>query len=161
MLGPGLGTFRRCGPVGIGAALLKEVCHCGGRLWDPPPGCLRTFCPCLPLNEDVELSAPPAPGLPGCCWAPVLMIMDWTSEPVSQPQVNVVLTRVALVMVSVHSSKTQTKTNEVVVTARPSDLHKGYSRSQVEELTAMGGVVVCLFIGICRLVISIWMESSK
>ena len=32
--------------------------------------------------------------------------MDWTSEPVSQPQLYVVLIRVALVMVSVHSSKT-------------------------------------------------------
>jgi hypothetical protein len=39
------------------------------------------------------------------------MIMDWTSEPVSQPQLNVILIRVALVMVSVHSSKTLTKTN--------------------------------------------------
>jgi hypothetical protein len=38
------------------------------------------------------------------------MIMDWTSEPVSQPQLNVVLIRVALVMVSVHSSKALRKT---------------------------------------------------
>jgi hypothetical protein len=38
------------------------------------------------------------------------MIMDRTSEPVSQPQLNVVLVRLALVMVSVHSSKTLTKT---------------------------------------------------
>ena len=36
------------------------------------------------------------------------MIMD--SEPVSQPQLNVVLTRVALVVVSVKSNKTLTKT---------------------------------------------------
>jgi hypothetical protein len=35
-----------------------------------------------------------------------LMIMDWTSEPVSQPQLNVVLIRVTLVIVSLHSSKT-------------------------------------------------------
>jgi hypothetical protein len=35
-----------------------------------------------------------------------LVIMDWTSEPVSQPQLNVVLSRVALVMVSAHSHKT-------------------------------------------------------
>ena len=34
------------------------------------------------------------------------MIMDLTSEPVSQPELNVVLIRVALVMVSVYSSKT-------------------------------------------------------
>jgi hypothetical protein len=39
------------------------------------------------------------------------MIMDWTSEPVSQSQLNVVLVRVALVMVSVHNSKTLTKTD--------------------------------------------------
>jgi hypothetical protein len=36
--------------------------------------------------------------------------MDRTSEPVSQPQLNIVLIRVVLVMVSVHSSKTVTKT---------------------------------------------------
>jgi hypothetical protein len=38
------------------------------------------------------------------------MIMDLTSEPVSQAQLNVVLVRVALVIVFVHSSKTLTKT---------------------------------------------------
>jgi hypothetical protein len=37
------------------------------------------------------------------------MIMDQNSEPVSQPQLNVVLIRVALVMASVHSSKTLSK----------------------------------------------------
>ena len=37
---------------------------------------------------------------------PTLMIMNGTYETVSQPQLNVVLIRVALVMVSVHSSKT-------------------------------------------------------
>jgi len=26
------GTIRRCGQVGVGVALLKEVCHCGGEL---------------------------------------------------------------------------------------------------------------------------------
>jgi hypothetical protein len=38
------------------------------------------------------------------------MMIDWTSEPVSLPQWNVVLIRVALVMVSAHSSKTLAKT---------------------------------------------------
>jgi hypothetical protein len=38
------------------------------------------------------------------------MIIDWTYEPVSQLQLNVIFTRVALVMVSVHSSKALTKT---------------------------------------------------
>jgi hypothetical protein len=37
------------------------------------------------------------------------MILDSTSEPVSQLQLNVVLLRVDMVMVSVHSSKTLTK----------------------------------------------------
>ena len=32
MLGPGSGTIRRFGLVGVGVALLKEVCHCGGGL---------------------------------------------------------------------------------------------------------------------------------
>jgi hypothetical protein len=27
MLGPGSGTIRRCGLVGVGVALLEEVCH--------------------------------------------------------------------------------------------------------------------------------------
>jgi hypothetical protein len=31
MLGPGSGT-NRCGLVGVGVALLEEVCHCGGGL---------------------------------------------------------------------------------------------------------------------------------
>jgi hypothetical protein len=39
-----------------------------------------------------------------------LMIMDWIFETVSQPQLNAVLIRVALVMVSLHSSKILTKT---------------------------------------------------
>jgi hypothetical protein len=38
------------------------------------------------------------------------MAMDWTSEPVSQPQLNVVLIEIALVMVYAHSTKTLTKT---------------------------------------------------
>jgi hypothetical protein len=62
------------------------------------------------LDEDVELSALPAPCLNIYCHAPTLMIMDLTSEPVSQPQLNVVFIRLALVMVSVHSNKTLTKT---------------------------------------------------
>ena len=28
----GRGTIRRCGFVGVGGALLEEVCHCGGGL---------------------------------------------------------------------------------------------------------------------------------
>jgi hypothetical protein len=29
----GSSTIRRCGHVGIGVALMEEVCHCGGGLW--------------------------------------------------------------------------------------------------------------------------------
>jgi hypothetical protein len=32
MLGPGSGTVRRCGFVGVGVALLEEVCHREGEL---------------------------------------------------------------------------------------------------------------------------------
>ena len=32
MLGPGSGTIRRRGLVGVGVALLEEVCHFGGGL---------------------------------------------------------------------------------------------------------------------------------
>jgi hypothetical protein len=38
------------------------------------------------------------------------MIVDLTCEPVSQPQLNVVLIRIALVMMAVHSSKILIKT---------------------------------------------------
>jgi hypothetical protein len=37
MLGLGSGTIRRYCLVGVGAALLKEVCHCGDGLRDFPP----------------------------------------------------------------------------------------------------------------------------
>ena len=36
MLGPGSGTIRRYGLVGVGVALLEEVCHCRSGLSDPP-----------------------------------------------------------------------------------------------------------------------------
>jgi hypothetical protein len=33
--------IRRCGLVGVGVALLEEVCHCGGDLWDAPSSFLE------------------------------------------------------------------------------------------------------------------------
>jgi hypothetical protein len=33
-----------------------------------------------PSDKDAEISAPPAPCLPGYCHAPALMTMVWTSE---------------------------------------------------------------------------------
>ena len=101
MLGLGSGTIWRCGLVGVGVSpwVYKNLILAA---WKP------VFC-WQPSDEDVGLSAPPAPCLPGCCHVLSLMILDWTSEPVNQPQLNVVLIRVASVVVSVHSSKNLTK----------------------------------------------------
>jgi hypothetical protein len=70
----GSGIIRRCGLVGIGVALIEEVCHCAGRLWG-----LLGFRLLLsggkipsswqPLGQDVELLAPPNPCLPAHCHA--------------------------------------------------------------------------------------------
>lgn len=46
---------------------------------------------------------------------PAVMTMVETTEPISQPQVNVVLIKVALVVVSVHSSRTLTNTILLIV----------------------------------------------
>jgi hypothetical protein len=89
--------WSSCFTVGVGFKTLLLAS------WKP------VFC-YWPSDEDVELSAPPAPCPHGCCHAPTL-ITDWISEPVGQPQFNVVLIRVALVTVSVHSGKTLTKTS--------------------------------------------------
>ena len=32
VLGPGSGTIRKCGFVGVGATFLEDVCHCEGGL---------------------------------------------------------------------------------------------------------------------------------
>jgi hypothetical protein len=68
----GSGTIRRCGLVGVGVTLLGEM-----SLGEWPLASLLSssaLCgipvpPWLPLNQDVEFLAPPAPGLPGCCHA--------------------------------------------------------------------------------------------
>jgi hypothetical protein len=69
--------------------------------WNP------VFCQ-QPSDEDPQLLLHHA-----CLDAAIsaLMIMDSTSEPVSQSQLNVVLIKVALVMISVHSRKTLTMTH--------------------------------------------------
>ena len=88
-------------------ALLKEVCHYGGRLWNPPSRCLSLQSSSVYLWNKMENSQ--LLQHHACLYAamlPAIMIMVWTSEPVGQPQLNVVLIRVALVMVSFHSSKT-------------------------------------------------------
>jgi hypothetical protein len=76
------GTIRRCGLVKVGVALLEEVCHCGGGFW----GLICLSCAqhgiavsswqpeedyplLLPVDQDVELLAPPTPCLPAHCHA--------------------------------------------------------------------------------------------
>ena len=73
-----------CGLVGVGVALLEwaQPCWSGcitvGVGFKPLP--LASWKPSspssLPSGEDVELSAPPTPCLPGRCHVPALMIMD-------------------------------------------------------------------------------------
>lgn len=58
-------------------ALLEEMYHCGDGLWDSPPSCLKTVCFCH------------------VC-LPAAVMFGWTSEPVNQPQLNVVLYRSCL-----------------------------------------------------------------
>jgi len=64
--------------MGVGVALLEEVCHCGGcRLCSGSPSVEESVLFWMPLDQDVELSAPsPAPCLPGHCHVPATMIMD-------------------------------------------------------------------------------------
>ena len=59
--------IRRCGLVGVGVALLEEVCHCGGGFEiSCAQGTPRvTHSLLLPLDQAVELLAPsPASCLP-------------------------------------------------------------------------------------------------
>ena len=88
--------WRKCATVGVGNETLLLTTW--GSVFQQPS------------DEDVELSATPAPCLPGCCHARTLRIMGLTSEPVTQPQLNVILIRIAVIMVSVLSSKTLSKT---------------------------------------------------
>jgi hypothetical protein len=55
--------WRKCVPMGVGFKTLILAA------WEP-------VFSCLPLNEDVELSDPPAPHLLGHYLAPALMIID-------------------------------------------------------------------------------------
>jgi hypothetical protein len=72
MLGPGSGTIRRCVLVGVGVSLWAWALRPSSSL----PGSESSPVCHLPLGEDVEPSAPPAPHLPGHCHVPILMIMD-------------------------------------------------------------------------------------
>ena len=88
MLDPGSGTIRKYGLFGVGVVLLEEVCHCGGRLWDPPSSCLennllvafRTRCRTLSSSSTISAWTLPCES----AMFPAL-IMNWTSEPVTSP----------------------------------------------------------------------------
>ena len=96
MLGLGCAIIRNCGLVGRSLSLWRVGFETFLlTMWEP-------VLSCLPLEQDIELSAPPVPCLPGCYHSPALMIMNWSSEPVSQPQLNVI--RVELAMMSLHSN---------------------------------------------------------
>jgi hypothetical protein len=91
-------------PVALlgGVALLEEVCHCGSGLWETillaAWKTVFSYWPskCRPLSSSCTM---PAWMLPCFC-----LDNGLNSEPVSQPQLNVVLIRVTLVTVSLHSS---------------------------------------------------------
>ena len=69
MLGPGSGTIRRYGLVGVGVSLGMGFKPLILAAW-------KSVFHYLPSDKDVELSALPAPGLPRCCPVPTLMMMD-------------------------------------------------------------------------------------
>ena len=103
----GYGTIRRCGFVGVGMALLEEVCHCGCGLedsytQDPAHYVIRLSVACktedsqLFLQHHVCLRATMFP----------TMIMDWNSKVVSKtPQLYVFIIRDVIVTVSFHSKR--------------------------------------------------------
>jgi hypothetical protein len=83
ILSPVSASIRRCGLVGVGVALLDKLFHCRGGIWDSLPSCLEKSLPmesfrsrCRIISSSSTMSA--------------LKIMDWASEPVSQPQLKVV-----------------------------------------------------------------------
>jgi hypothetical protein len=78
---PRSGSIRRCDLVGVGVAFLEEVCHCWREQRELPPSCLGMPVFWLPSEQNVELSAlSPTLCLPGCCHAPVMMIMTGPLE---------------------------------------------------------------------------------
>jgi hypothetical protein len=67
MFSPQNGTIRRCDLVGVGVALLGEVCHCGVDFETLLLAARKSVFSCLLLEQDVEPSTPPVSCLPGHC----------------------------------------------------------------------------------------------
>ena len=91
MLGPGSGTIWRCGLIGVGVPCWRKCVTVGVGFKTFLLAACKTVLSYLPLDQDVELLVPSMPCLNLCCHVSAFMIMYWTSEPISQPQLNVVL----------------------------------------------------------------------
>jgi hypothetical protein len=103
MLDPMSGIIRRWGLVRVGMGFVGGSVSCGDGQWDLSPNHVGVSLLLLALRWRCRtLSSSYTYTLLRCCHAPTVMIIDWTSEPVSQPQLFI---RVALVIVSVHSIK--------------------------------------------------------
>ena len=55
MFGPVSGTIRRYGCVGVGVALMEEVCYCGGGQGDTSPKNMGVSLVLLPVNKTDQL----------------------------------------------------------------------------------------------------------
>jgi hypothetical protein len=90
----GSNTIRRCGFVGIGVALLEEMCHWGWALGlqKPSPGLVPFSLHAAYRSRQRTLSFFPST-MSACTLScfPAVMIMDWISETVNLPQLNVFL----------------------------------------------------------------------
>ena len=93
-----------------GVALLEEVFHCGNGLWNRLPSFQEANVLLFSFRWRCRTLSSSNPHLPGCCHVPILWTTDWTCEPWSQAQWNIVFIRIDLVMLSVHSSVTLMKT---------------------------------------------------
>ena len=91
MLGPGSGSIRRCSLVGVIVALLEEVCHCGVGFETLLLTALKTVFwlswiriqyPQFLFQQYVCLDA---------TMLTAKMIMNWNSDTINHPKLNVVL----------------------------------------------------------------------
>jgi hypothetical protein len=103
MLGPGNDTIRRCGLVGVGVASLEWMWPCwrkyvtmGVSFETLLLAAWKTVFSWLPLDQDIELSAPSPYTCLDTAMLPALMLMDLTSETISQAQLNVCLDKSCL-----------------------------------------------------------------